>query len=119
MIRLTLFTSIFLLLSGCNLEEKEEIQTTTSADFTKNITQQEQPLACSTANIVDFSDHIVTLNQISQQMFATDTVDAVNGYANLFSLSQLALTSRGHTASLVELLGLTGLTEYNVWFELF
>lgn len=77
------------------------------------------PLSCDTDNSRDLSLAIDSLNDFSQQIFSLTTTSSINSYANFIALSQLALTSREHTAALIEQLGLVQVTQNNDWFDIF
>lgn len=80
---------------------------------------QATSLSCDTNKPHDLSLAIDNLNTLSQQVFALTTTSSINSYANFLALSQLALTSREHTAALVEQLGLAQVTQNNDWFDTF
>lgn len=105
-----------------NLSKEVEDNTTsltlTLAEYqTEN--PQTTPLSCDTENQLDLSLAVDSLNDISQQIFALNITPSINTYANFIALSQLALTSREHTAALIEQLGLAQVTQSNDWFDIF
>jgi hypothetical protein len=90
--------------------------TQTLAEY-QTTTSQNTPTNCDANNPQDLSLSIENLNNLSQQVFALDTTSSINSYANFIALSQLALTSREHSAALIEQLGLAQVTQNNDWFN--
>lgn len=79
---------------------------------------QATPLSCDADNSRDLSLAVDSLNNFSQQIFALTTTSSINSYASFIAFSQLALTSREHTAALIEQLGLAQVTQNNDWFNI-
>jgi hypothetical protein len=102
---------------------KEVEDNTTSLTLTLAEYQAENPqatpLSCDAGNLLDLSLAVDNLNNLSQQIFALNTTSSINSYASFIALSQLALTSREHTAALVEQLGLAQVTQSENWFDIF
>ena len=74
---------------------------------------------CSVTEPLYFSDRVTDLNGISQQMFAIEGVEGVNGYANFLTVAQLATLTKAGTSDLIEQLGLVGITENEEWLDVF
>lgn len=136
MLRLTFSTLLLIFLSACGSEEAPIISSLTDEPeeiISENAINAVEPHAylsiqkrnisaidnCTLTKPLYLADRIEDLNALSQEMFALDSIEGVNGYANFIVLAQLALTSNTHTSELIEQLGLSGITESEQWFDVF
>lgn len=101
------------------IQEEVVIELAPHANFSVQQTSLKTVNDCTLTEPLYLADRIEDLNALSQQMFALDDIEGVNGYANFITLAQLALTSNTHTSKLIEQLGLPGITESEQWFNVF